>query len=667
MSHTPKYSDDECSGPRPRVPGGESRITKMTEGAPECSKGSKRSYLNWAITLSNLLEDQDGVELFEKYVEEEAPQYNDYLKFYFACEGLKIRTDPKEIQDIIHAIYRMLRKSSISMSVELKTTIKNAKQNGITLSQNIYDPLQKSAEHTIREKIYPNFLRSDMYIQYIQQMSALHDRLEPCGSADSMQVGDVGQPYGTRSAGALYGPSVSASSSGSGSATDTLPKSSTLPTLHEDTELATCNEFDNLQLSGGMPMRLTRDLLLRTQARRLDVRPAGAHGYVYTATTSYNPNSRVDSERQSCSSGGRTDTESIGPGSSIDGRPYVDKRHSASECRAMKQNALANKEMNTAQHIPRTERFSSEHRPLTGEDLMKVLIPKLEELRRMQELETKFQTDPFSNQSNERALADAIRKRFPLDDDNDQDILDQHVSRVWNDLTPHRSPGTKSPCPPLPSRRRTTAHDPGVMFGADGASYLGTQPIRHSKSMPEHSSSSRKLTNKWPSMNTDSGISLVSSDLVKYKDSSYRSGSATQFEEIKRKPEDEVRRSRRYTQHQQATQLPTQSISSSSSAECSISTSLPPPPSLPTGPTEATTVVFTFCDEQVPYRIRIPNNQPTLKQFKDFLPKKGKFRYFFKTYCEDPDNPVIQEEIVNDSDVLPLFEGKVSGTVKPSD
>lgn len=42
-----------------------------------------------------------------------------------------------------------------------------------------------------------------------------------------------------------------------------------------------------------------------------------AHGYVYTATTSYNPNSRVDSERQSCSSGGRTDTESIGPGSSM--------------------------------------------------------------------------------------------------------------------------------------------------------------------------------------------------------------------------------------------------------------------------------------------------------------------------------------------------------------
>lgn len=42
-------------------------------------------------------------------------------------------------------------------------------------------------------------------------------------------------------------------------------------------------------------------------------------------------------------------------------------------------------------------------------------------------------------------------------------------------------------------------------------------------------------------------------------------------------------------------------------------------------------------------------------------------RFFFKTRCEDIDNPVIQEEISNDSDVLPLFEGKVMGTVKSAD
>jgi len=43
--------------------------------------------------------------------------------------------------------------------------------------------------------------------------------------------------------------------------------------------------------------------------------------------------------------------------------------------------------------------------------------------------------------------------------------------------------------------------------------------MKHSKSMPDHSSCSRKLTNKWPSMNTDSGISMFSADTVtKYKD-----------------------------------------------------------------------------------------------------------------------------------------------------
>ena len=67
--------------------------------------------------------------------------------------------------------------------------------------------------------------------------------------------------------------------------------------------------------------------------------------------------------------------------------------------------------------------------------------------------------------ASDRAFAQAIREKFAIDEDNDQDILDQHVSRVWNDQTPHRSPGTMSPCPPLPSRRRT--HDSGML--SDGA------------------------------------------------------------------------------------------------------------------------------------------------------------------------------------------------------
>lgn len=39
-----------------------------------------------------------------------------------------------------------------------------------------------------------------------------------------------------------------------------------------------------------------------------------------------------------------------------------------------------------------------------------------------------------------------------------------------------------------------------------------------------------------------------------------------------------------------------------------------------------TTVVFSFCDEQFPYRTKIPGKQVTLRQFKEFLPKKGSYR-----------------------------------------
>lgn len=97
---------------------------------------------------------------------------------------------------------------------------------------------------------------------------------------------------------------------------------------------------------------------------------------------------------------------------------------------------------------------------------------------------------------------------------------------------------------------------------------------------------------------------------------------------------------------------------------------------------EITIVFYSFCDGEVPYLIKIPTKKPTLKQFKDYLPKKGNYRlvakfyfffqvfkdfvlrYFFKTKCDDVDNPVIQEEMCNDSDILPMYEGKVMATVK---
>lgn len=77
------------------------------------------------------------------------------------------------------------------------------------------------------------------------------------------------------------------------------------------------------------------------------------------------------------------------------------------------------------------------------------------------------------------------------------------------------------------------------------------------------------------------------------------------------------------------------SLSNQSTLRRSLRGMRPPMPqttqsSTPSAPSEDfTIVVFSFCEEQFPYRTRIPGKHVTLKQFKDYLPKKGNYRYSF--------------------------------------
>lgn len=117
----------ECSGtgPRPPVPGEESKFQKMIE--PETSSRSTTApaqnsspkdvnaecnrILNWQKNLANLLLDEEGVRLFQQYINGEARSDNIHkihLDFYFACVGLKQQTDESIIRQIIGAIYRFV-------------------------------------------------------------------------------------------------------------------------------------------------------------------------------------------------------------------------------------------------------------------------------------------------------------------------------------------------------------------------------------------------------------------------------------------------------------------------------------------------------------------------------------------------------------------------------
>ncbi|XP_044016149.1 axin isoform X2 [Aphidius gifuensis] len=80
-----------------------------------------------------------------------------------------------------------------------------------------------------------------------------------------------------------------------------------------------------------------------------------------------------------------------------------------------------------------------------------------------------------------------------------------------------------------------------------------------------------------------------------------------------------------------------------------------------------TRVYIMVSDDKVPYLIKIPGHNITLRQFKEHLPQKGNHRYFFKTKIEDPDIEIFWEEITDDLEILPLWNGTIRAQVKPVD
>lgn len=155
------------------------------------------------------------------------------------------------------------------------------------------------------------------------------------------------------------------------------------------------------------------------------------------------------------------------------GRQRSSKKQYMRQCRAMKESASINRDpMVHYTVIPRTQRVPRDQtRSLKPEVFAQVLIEKLETLKRARDTQEKLdrhlqesemiggETINEPTTGGPRTIADAIREKLLIEDDSDQAILDQHVSRVWSDLTPSRSPGLASPRPHSPDRRRGLLHN----------------------------------------------------------------------------------------------------------------------------------------------------------------------------------------------------------------
>ncbi|XP_057665598.1 axin-1 isoform X1 [Diorhabda carinulata] len=723
--------------------------------------------LKWANSLQSLLQDPDGVRLFHIYLESEGQHHADALDFWFACEGLRKHTAREKIQQLVKVIYKkFFVKSALPLDDELRKEIgKNIKSSQcLEPPVTLFDKAQAIVKQSIDKTTYPNFLKSDMYLQYLENVQNL-----------SSSSSDFGNDYSNLA----NGPDP-------------------LPTLHEDMELimnppvhlshasgtasvSTGYHTPNVNI-GAPQVRLTKDLLLISQNRRaVDSRTksetfasmimyrglngSGAHA----AYNSYNPVSRQDSELHSLSSHSDARTESDNMSmtdSSVDGRS--NKRKEVLEARKIRELAARNKETHMQQvFIPRTQRVDTKQcRAMDINTFAAILIEKLTPIKRDQDQQELLEKKLKENESNSKSDIQSAIRELELGDDNDpEDILDQHLSRVLSDRNSCRSPGLCSPRQFSPPRNRHVQNSyprsrrkekEGSLYSidsgnvhdfADGSEHKMT--MVKSKSMPEYAEerfvrapSGRRLPKKPQSEFADSGVSVVSdaapmpvkenrvlnwlleSDKsgrgqshthseMSLKHRSHRTSSATspsagrrrkgfgsrssslerssgnanlvpaqpfiadpnmpplpspntaiQLEEARRRLlEDDIRN--RPKQRSPASRYYSEI---SHSSQSTLKKSIRGPRQVNVGVSDdVTTVVFTFCEEQFPYRTKIPGTQITLRQFKEYLPKKGNYRYFFKTLCEELGNTVIQEEVSNDAEVLPLWEGKIMAQVKPID
>lgn len=245
----------------------------MTSSSSSQSSGSPPAIEQWSRSLQHLFEDFEGRSLFEKYVESEGKVHLIRYKFYFLCEGLMVQKDKPNLplRKLIQGIYSSyILKLKLPVPEDLEDYIKRI-LNGenLKLRPEMFEKLKMRVLEVMQETTYPSFLDSDMYLQQLQ-----HHRSKK-GPAQSIATTNI---------------TTSTSPSFSEASTFLLSRSSTLPTLLEESDgshpegaeggfsgesMRRMPQYSSSASRSRVPLSLTKDALMATQRGRLDVRPAG--------------------------------------------------------------------------------------------------------------------------------------------------------------------------------------------------------------------------------------------------------------------------------------------------------------------------------------------------------------------------------------------------------
>lgn len=188
-----KQTDDyDGSGPRPPVPGQESRFSKMTEGAGcsdrdvVASTGAMAASTSlasvatattsthnlndervkaWKESLGHMLRDQTAVELLKKFIEDVSdsdPKYKHYIDFYLICQGIQTSDyDDEQLRKISKITYKKYKDIIPGVEALARMGDKNAPVN-----RNVLSGLQSKIYTEIEDKIYYSFFQSRVFCEY---------------------------------------------------------------------------------------------------------------------------------------------------------------------------------------------------------------------------------------------------------------------------------------------------------------------------------------------------------------------------------------------------------------------------------------------------------------------------------------------------------------------
>lgn len=139
---------------------------------PEGSASPTPPYLKWAESLHSLLDDEDGINLFRKFLKQE--ECADMLDFWFACSGFRKLETSEDYEEkkvkIAKAIYKkyILDNNGI-VSRQIKPATKAFIKDCVLklhIDPAMFDQAQTEIQTMIEENTYPLFLKSDVYLEY---------------------------------------------------------------------------------------------------------------------------------------------------------------------------------------------------------------------------------------------------------------------------------------------------------------------------------------------------------------------------------------------------------------------------------------------------------------------------------------------------------------------